>query len=468
MKNMKASIAAMAAVTGGMMVAPLCASQQPNLVLILVDDLGWGEVGYHGGRAPTPHIDRMSEEGLRFNRMYSQPICTPSRTALLTGRYPWRSGMASGVILNHLDFGLPLEEVILANVLKDAGYSTAIIGKWHLGHQSAEYLPTERGFDYHYGLYTAIDHFTRYWQGALDWHRNRVPVREDGYATNLLAQDTARLIDEHDFGVKPLFLYSAMFAPHDPNQAIEQDMALFPDVTDPEKRARLGLLVSMDRAIGTLLSALAHREQLENTFIFFVSDNGGAEWAGADNGPLRGSKGTYYEAGIRVPAIAFWPGKIQPGTTDALAYLADIFPTFASVGGATLPDKELDGYDLSPILFEGKPSSGREEIVFMLEDTERLRRGAIIQWPWKLLRTAKPDGPWVFELFQIEEDPYEKNNAFELAKEMQFTTRRLSERLDKLSKDAPPAKWKTGDGPPPPDWKAGEVIGPDAGSLEAP
>lgn len=456
------------------------ARQRPNLVLIMADDLGWADVGYNQSAelrairddlARTPEIDRLSEQGLRFDRFYAQPICTPTRAALITGRYAWRSGMASGVILNHLEYGLPLDETTLAEVLREAGYATYIVGKWHLGHYAADYLPTERGFDYHYGFYTAIDHFTHQWQGGHDWHRNRVPVREEGYATDLLAADCERLILEHDFSERPMFLYHAMFAPHAWNQALEEDMEPFLHVEDEERRGYLGLVAAMDRAVARTVNALEKAGQLDNTLVLFLSDNGGSsppESGGrshrvASNDPLRSGKGSYYEGGVRVPAFAYWPGKIEGGrVTDALAHVVDFFPTFSNLSGAAFPEKPLDGMDLAPVLFDGADTTGRREIVFMLEDTERLRRGAIIDWPWKLRRTAQDEGPWVHELYNIHTDPVEQVNGHETARAHPEVTMRLSRRLDELAKDAPPAFWRRGDARAPEGWRAPPVIGPDS------
>jgi len=436
--------------------------EKPNIVLVLADDLGWGDIGYHDGQAKTPNIDRISSEGLRFDRFYVQPICTPTRAALMTGRYAWRTGMASGVILNHLHYGLPLDETTLGQVMKSAGYATYIIGKWHLGHETPAYLPTERGFDYHYGLYTAIDHFTHEWMGGLDWHRNRKPIREEGYATDLLGADCVRIIGEHDFNKQPMFLYHPMFAVHAWNQAPEKYTAPYADVKNKDRRGLLGLCAAMDYQFGQIIQALEKAGQLNNTLVFFVSDNGGNSHAAADNAPLRGAKGSYYDGGIRVPAFACWPGKIKPGqTTEAFAHITDVLPTFAKLAGAEMPEKQLDGFDLAPVLFDGAVSTGRKEAVFLLEDSERDRRGAIIDWPWKLIRTAVDKGPWVCELFDIEKDPYEKQNGTDTAKAFPEITKRLSARLDELKKEAPPAFWKKGDGDAPKGWKSSPVIGPD-------
>ncbi|MGZ0654378.1 arylsulfatase B [Coraliomargarita sp. W4R72] len=438
-------------------------STRPNIILVMADDLGWGDLGYHGGEAPTPNLDRVSAAGLRFNRFYAQPICTPTRTALMTGRYPWRSGMASGVVLNHLEYGLPLDELTLADVLKTAGYQNYIVGKWHLGHKEAAYLPTERGFDYHYGLYTAIDHFTHSWQGGLDWHRNRKAVYEEGYATDLLGDDAVRIIHEHDYDAAPMFLYHAMFAVHPWMQSTEEYMAAFADEPNEERRGLLGLITAMDQQFGRMIDALEAEGQLENSIVFFLSDNGGPTNHQASNGKLRGTKGTYYEGGVRVPAFAYWPGQIAPGeTTEAFAYVSDLFTTSASLAGAVLPtDRVFDGFDLSPILFGQADKTCRSEIAFILEDSERLHRGAIINWPWKLRRTALNGGHWVNELFNLESDPYEQANAHEQGKANESIVRWLSARLDMLALDAPEAQWRPGDGKTPAGWKPDPIIGPD-------
>ncbi|MCF7817920.1 MAG: arylsulfatase [Kiritimatiellales bacterium] len=459
---MTKSLLAGIVLTAGAFVALADVPAKPNIVLVLADDLGWGDIGYHDGQAKTPNLDRISAEGIRFDRFYAQPICTPTRAALMTGRYSWRTGMASGVILNHLHYGLPLDETTLGQIMKSAGYATYIVGKWHLGHETPEYLPTERGFDYHYGLYTAMDHFTHEWQGALDWHRNRKPVREEGYATDLLGEDCVRIIKGHDFKKQPLFLYHPMFAVHAWNQSTPEYMAPYADVADKDRRGLLGLCAAMDYQFGQIIQALEKAGQLDNTLVLFMSDNGGNAHASADNGPLRGSKGTYYEGGLRVPAFAYWPGKIKGGrTTEALMHVTDIFPTFGKLAGAKMPAKALDGFDLSPVLFGNAETTGRMEIPFILEDSERERRGAIIDWPWKLRRTATENGPWVYELFNIADDPFEKVEGHQTGKAYPEITDRLSKRLDALKKDAPPALWKKGDGNTPKGWKPPPIIGPD-------
>jgi arylsulfatase A-like enzyme len=441
------------------LIITLQAASKPNLVLVMADDLGWGDVGWHGGQAKTPRLDRLGAGGLRFERFYTQPICTPTRAALMTGRYPWRMGMASGVILNHLHYGLPLDETTLAQVLKNAGYATAIVGKWHLGHETPAHLPTERGFDHHYGLYTAIDHFTHEWQGGLDWHRNRQAVREEGYATDLLGDECVRLIEGHDFSRQPLFLYHPMFAVHSLNQSTEEYMAPYAEVKNRERRGLLGLCAAMDKQFGRMVDALDKAGQLDNTLILFLSDNGGPLRHAAVNRPLRDGKGSYYDGGLRVPAFAYWRGKIAPGrTTGALAHATDVFPTFAALAGAALPGKPLDGFNLAPVLFDNATTTGRREIVFITRDSERQERGALIQWPWKFYRFTPDRGGRTAELYDLAADPAEQTN---LANAQSERVADFNARLDSLDMEAPPAFWKKGDGKAPPDWKSPPVIGPD-------
>src|SRR5262245_25774119 len=180
---------------------------QPNIVFLLADDLGWADVGWHGGEIQTPHLDRLAAAGARLEQFYVQPVCSPTRAALMTGRYPMRHGLQVGVVRPWAQYGLPLEERTLPQALQEAGYVTAICGKWHLGHFRPEYLPTRRGFDHQYGHYNgALDYFTHVRDGGFDWHRDDRVCHDEGYTTHLLAKEAVRLIRAHD-GQKPLFLY---------------------------------------------------------------------------------------------------------------------------------------------------------------------------------------------------------------------------------------------------------------------
>lgn len=404
-------------------VAPVAAfgqpSSKPNIVYILADDLGWKDVGFHGSDIKTPNIDRLAETGVRLEQFYAQPMCTPTRAALLTGRYPMRYGLQTLVILPDQTYGLPTTERLLPQALKESGYSTAIVGKWHLGHAKSEYLPRQRGFDYHYGpLIGEIDYFTHEMHGQRDWYRNNQPLKEKGYVTTLLGQDAVRLIGKHDTQ-KPLFMYLAFTAPHTPYQAPQDYLDKYKSVADPQRRAYSAMITAMDDQIGNVVQALEKRGMRDNTIIVFHSDNGGtrsALFAGqietkgalpADNGPFRDGKGSLYEGGTRVAALVNWPARIKPGIVDQPMHVVDWFPTLTTIAGAR-PDGglPLDGLDMWPTLTEGKPSP-RQEIVYNIE----MFRGAVRQGDWKLFwRTTLPSK---IELYNVAKDPSEKDNLAE-------------------------------------------------------
>jgi arylsulfatase A-like enzyme len=302
----------------------------------------------------------------------------------------------------------------LPQALKESGYSTAIVGKWHIGHAKREYWPRQRGFDYHYGpLIGEIDYFTHEMHGQRDWYRNNQPLKEKGYVTTLLGQDAVRLIDKHDTQ-KPLFMYLAFTAPHTPYQAPQAYLDKYKSVADPQRRAYSAMITAMDDQIGNVVQALEKRGMRDNTIIVFHSDNGGtrsALFAGqietkgalpADNGPFRDGKGSLYEGGTRVAALVNWPGRIKPGVSDQPMHVVDWFPTLTTLAGAR-PDGglPLDGLDMWPTLSEGKPSP-RREVVYNIE----MFRGAVRQGDWKLFwRTTLPSR---IELYDLAKDPSER------------------------------------------------------------
>ncbi|MCZ6462872.1 MAG: arylsulfatase, partial [Proteobacteria bacterium] len=287
--------------------------RQPNVLLILADDLGWNDVGYHGSEIRTPHLDALATEGVRLESFYVQPYCSATRAALLTGRYPMRMGLQKGLIRPWEKDGLPLEERTLAEALKGAGYATAALGKWHLGAAREAYLPLWRGFDHHYGHYNgAIDYFTHELYGGLDWHRNGIAVDEEGYATDLLADEAVRWIRRVDPG-RPFFLYLAFNAPHSPLQAPDEQRDRYPEIDDPRRRIYAAMVSALDDGVGRIVAALEEDGRLDDTIVVFASDNGGHPKAEGDNTPLRGQKGNAYEGGIRVPAFVFWRGRLPAG-----------------------------------------------------------------------------------------------------------------------------------------------------------
>jgi arylsulfatase A-like enzyme len=403
--------------------APLAAGQtaarRPHIVYILSDDQGWKDVGFHGSAIRTPTIDGLAAGGARLEQFYAQPMCTPSRAALLTGRYPHRYGLQTLVIPSAGTYGLPTDEWLLPQALKEAGYRTAIVGKWHLGHADRKYWPRQRGFDYQYGpLLGEIDYFTHSAHGKRDWFRENEPVTESGYVTELIGNDAVKLIEGHDPKV-PLFLYLTFTAPHAPYQAPQKYLDQYAQVADPSARAYSAMITAMDAEIGRVRDALARRGMLEDALIVFQSDNGGprsAQFTGevdmskstipADNGPWRDGKASLYEGGTRVAAVASWPGRIEPGTVvDQPIHIVDMYPTLAGLAGASLAKtKPLDGVDVWATLAEGKPSP-RSEVVYGVEPF----RGAVRRGSWKLVWRAVL--PSRVELFDLSRDPSEKTNV---------------------------------------------------------
>ena len=259
--------------------AQVTTGMKPNIVFILADDLGWKDVGFHGSDIKTPNIDKLAETGARLEEYYVQPMCTPTRAAFMTGRYPFRYGLQTAVIPSGGKYGLATDEWLLPQALKQAGYQTAIMGKWHLGHADRKYWPSQRGFDYSYGpLIGEIDHFKHELHGVVDWYRNNKLVKERGYDTTLFGADAVRLINTHDVKT-PLLLYLAFTAPHTPYQAPQKYLDMYGGIGDPSRRAYAAQITAMDDEIGNVIDALEKRKMRENTLIVFVSDNGGTRSA---------------------------------------------------------------------------------------------------------------------------------------------------------------------------------------------
>lgn len=444
----RVSILAMAVLVSIARNAPLAAQDSkpalPHIVYIVSDDQGWKDVGFHGSDLRTPSIDRLARTGARLEQFYAQPMCTPSRAALMTGRYPFRYGLQTAVIPSAGEYGLATDEWLLPQLLKEVGYTTAIVGKWHLGHADRDYWPRQRGFDYQYGpILGEIDYFSHSAHGTTDWYRDNELVAEEGYATTLLGDDAVRLIAGHD-PEKPLFLYLAFTAPHAPYQAPSDYLDKYGRIADPSRRAYAAMITAMDDQIGRVTEALEERGMRENTLIIFHSDNGGprsAQFTGevdmsrsvipADNGPYRDGKGSLYEGGTRVIAVANWPGRIEPGSAvDEPIHIVDMYPTLAGLAGAPLDrNKPLDGLDVWPTISAGEPSP-RDEVVYNIGPfLAGLRRG-----DWKLV--WKVTLPSRVELFNVAEDPSE---TVDLAAQQPQTVAELQQRIEELAREAAPA-----------------------------
>lgn len=395
--------------------------KRPNIVLILADDLGWADVGWHGREIRTPQLDRLARAGARLEQFYVQPVCSPTRAALMTGRYPIRHGLQVGVVRPWAEYGLPLDERTLPQALREAGYETAICGKWHLGHARPEYLPTRRGFEHQYGHYNgALDYFTHVRDGGFDWHRDDRECRDEGYSTHLIAREAAKRIKDRDPS-RPLFLYVPFNAVHGPHQVPERYTEPYAGLAEP-RRTYAGMVAAMDEAVGRIVEAIDQEGLRDNTLFLFSSDNGGpAPGKVTSNGPLRGRKGTVYEGGVRVPAFATWEGHIAPETiVDAPLHIVDWYPTLLKLAGASLDQPlPLDGRDAWPAIASGGPSP-HEEILLNASPAG----GAIRVGEWKLVinaRAKSEDGQDAdeagadkpaesVELFHLSDDPHEKHN----------------------------------------------------------
>ncbi|HEX5043158.1 MAG TPA: arylsulfatase [Candidatus Polarisedimenticolaceae bacterium] len=391
---------------------------RPHVLFILADDLGWKDVGFHGSDIRTPNLDKLAAAGTELQQFYTLPMCTPSRAALLTGRYPWRYGLQTGVIPPQESYGIPTDEWLLPQALKDAGYLTAIVGKWHLGHGDKKLWPRQRGFDHQYGpLIGEIDYFTHEASGKKDWYRNNEPVAEKGYSTTLFGDEAVRLIEGQEPG-KPLFLYLAFNAPHTPYQAPQEYLDRYKNIEDPSRRAYAGSITALDDQVGRVLAALDRKGMRGNTLIVFMSDNGGTRNAlftggiadvskikiPCDNGPYREGKGTNYEGGTRVVAFVTWPGHVQPGTVEGMLHMVDLYPTLVALAGGKVDKaKPLDGSDAWSTISTGA-TSPRSEVVYNVEPF----RAALRDGDWKLVwRTTLPAK---VELYNLAQDPGEKND----------------------------------------------------------
>jgi len=406
------------------------AERKPNIVFIMADDLGYADVGYRGSEIKTPNIDKLATEGVRMDSFYGEPVCTPSRAALMTGRYPMRYGLQTLVIFPSHTYGLATDERTLPQALKDAGYHTMITGKWHLGHADKKYWPQNRGFDYFYGnVVGEIDYFTHERGGVIDWQRNGTFLKEPGYVMNLIGDDAVRLIDQQD-NKTPFFLYFASLAPHAPYQVPQEYRDLYPGIADNNRQAYAGMISSLDHEVGRIVAELEKKNLRDNTIIVFSSDNGGAttglfaqgaksnaereaeeggieqgQKAPASNAPLRGGKGSLYEGGVRVTAFVNWPGHLQPRIVNEPLDMVDIMPTLLVLaGGVGSPDHPFDGKDIWPTLAEGKPSP-HDDILINVEAF----RGAIRKGKWKLIKIALLPGRT--ELYDLDTDIGETTNV---------------------------------------------------------
>jgi arylsulfatase A-like enzyme len=428
-----------------LLAGPAPAADKPNLVVIMADDLGYGDVGWHGGPYTTPHLDRLAKSGVRLEQHYSLPVCSPTRSSLLTGRFNSRFGCTNPVNTRVL----PFDTVTLASALRSVGYETALVGKWHLG-SKPEWGPHKYGFDHSYGSLaggvTSYTHVYKTGEFARTWHRNGTLLEEEGHVTDLLTDEAVKFIGKKRAG--PFFLYVPYTAVHLPIDEPKAWLDLYATEPDPGVRQYGACVSHLDDGVGKILAALDRAGLRGNTIVLFLSDNGGSidtqnndpQYAGthpsfkipAHNGTLRGKKGQVYEGGTRTPAVVSWPGHLKPRDEHSPIHVADWFPTFAAVAGYTpKADLKWDGADRWPVLTGAAKPEPR--VLYWLGpggSSLALRSGDLVL----IRQKGKPD-----ELYDLAADPPQKHD---LAAKRPEAVRELTELLKKASECDDDAKVK--------------------------
>ena len=395
-------------------------AKRPNILVIVADDMGYADIGVHGSKdIPTPNIDRLASEGIRFTDAYvSGPYCSPTRAGLLTGRYPQRFGHEFNIgmaVSEHGDVGLPLTERTMADMLREAGYRTGLVGKWHLGF-AERYRPMKRGFDEFFGFLGGSHSYVAPTPDMNPIFDGDKVVTEIPYLTDAFADRAVQFIERNK--TKPFFLYLAFNAVHTPPHAIEKYLSRFKGIADERRRTYAAMLSAMDDGIGRTMDGLKAANLDNDTLVFFFSDNGGPTIYGGVNGssnaPLRGSKRTTFEGGIRVPFIVKWKGHLAEGKTYSNPVIQlDILPTVLSAAGVR-PASRFDGVDLFPFITGKKKGAPHDALYWRTGAAMAIRRG-----DWKLLRfteTSTVEDPSLLnelmgtELYNLKTDISETNN----------------------------------------------------------
>ena len=405
------------------------ADERPNIIVMMVDDMGYAGPScapYGNPNYKTPGMDQLAAEGLRFTDFHtSGTVCSPTRAGLLTGRYQQRAGIEA--VIHPQDAhpehrkGLKKSEITFAELFKQAGYATGIVGKWHLGYakENPEFHPDNHGFDEFKGYHSGNIDYINHWGDHMehDWWHGRKETVEEGYTTHLINRYALEFIEHHRD--KPFCLYIAHESPHAPVQGPNDPIARGPGKEKrktPREEAMKQMILEMDKGVTQVRDKLVELGLDKNTLFLFFSDNGDAPNTATGHPDFRGHKNHVYEGGTRVPAIAWWPGKIEAGAaTDALSITLDIMPTILAVAGIETPkDRLLDGIDLSPVLFENKPAPGRPLFWSALSNVG-VRSEAMREGPWKLV-VQHPDAlPGTFgnekvELYRLDQDRGEEND----------------------------------------------------------
>jgi arylsulfatase A-like enzyme len=427
---------------------------KPNILVIVADDLGYGDIGVHGGKdVPTPNIDALAASGMRCTNGYvSAPYCSPSRAGLLTGRYQTRFGHEFNPHVGEEGkLGLPLDQRTIADHLHGAGYATGLVGKWHQGFDRAHH-PQSRGFDDYFGFLVGGHNYLLHKDAEAEFgsahsknmiYRNREVQKLDGYTTDLFTDEALAFMDRHKD--KPWFLYLAYNAVHTPLEVLDKYGDRVPkSITDPQRRGYLSLLIGLDDAVGRVTAHLRKTGKDKDTLIFFFSDNGGSgrkpflAYNTGVNTPLRGDKGQTLEGGIRVPFFVSWPDKIPAGKTyDHPVIALDILPTACAVAGAKV-DADVDGVDLLKRLNGADATAPHESLCWRFGPQKAIRMGKWKLVDWRDFET-KQDSGW--QLYDLEKDIGEKNN---LAKAEPRIVAELSAAWEKWNKRNVAPLWHGG------------------------
>ena len=415
------------------------ADRPPNIVLILADDLGYGDLGVYGQRRiKTPNLDKMAAEGMKFTRFYAgSTVCAPSRSVLMTGKHMGRTTVRGNAGRgNPLAQTLRPEDLTVAEQLKKEGYSTALIGKWGLGEEGTTGAPTRQGFDYFYG-YLNQHHAHNYYPAFLIRNEERVELKNEvpgegpygtGYATkkveytpDLILEETMQWLETNR--TKPFFLFFSSTIPHANNEGRDKGMeipsaGIYANEDWPEQeRNKAAMITRLDRDVGLIFKKLKELGVDKETVVFFTSDNGPHKEGGANpefhhsSGELRGIKRDFYEGGIRVPLLARWPGKIPAGkTTDHVAYFGDFFATFSELAGAKIPSG-LDSISFVPTLMGNSGDQKKHDYLYWEFHERGFTQAVLIDGQWKGIRIGRLDAP--IELYDVQRDVGEKNNVAE-------------------------------------------------------
>lgn len=435
----------------------IVAKDAPNIVMIVADDLGFNDISWHNQIVRSPNLEMLAREGVLLNQHYSQPICTPTRAALMSGRYPFHIGLQREVVKPLNPWGLLPNLTTLADEFKGAGYVTHIVGKWHLGFCKEDYLPLSRGFDHHYG----------FWVGSQDYYQH---TRMDGYdfrddmevdqaargeySSTLFSKRAKEIITSHDQS-SPLFLYLPFQAVHGPLEAPQEYVDLYEEVPDDDRSVFLGMVTAMDDAVGVIVDSLKQSNMYDNTIIVFFSDNGGAKGHG-NNWPLRGHKSSLWEGGTRTPAFVRGPD-LTPRVEEGIFHVTDWYPTLLAAIGKKPADEDLDGVNEWEALTNSTDIWNREEMVYnikTLDDHPYSPVAAIRVGDWKYLWRVTGDDTWekppegrqngeafhpskessntahTNQLFNLAEDPLEEENLAYIEEERALEMKeRLQEHL---------------------------------------